>query len=73
VKFYSTHPGAPCQVRQAHFDYIAFWSSLDCHTKSSLSRGGVILQFLTHFHAVRRNPTSDYIRHWRATTGWIST
>jgi hypothetical protein len=42
VKFYSTHPGAPCQVRQAHFNYIAFRSSLDCHTGSLLPRGGVM-------------------------------
>src|ERR1700676_4605466 len=42
AKFYSTHPGAPCKVHQAHFDYIAFRSSLDCCAKSSLLRGGVM-------------------------------
>ena len=24
AKFYSTHPGAPCQIPQAHFNYITF-------------------------------------------------
>jgi hypothetical protein len=28
-KFYSTHPGAPCQICRAHFNYIAFQSSMD--------------------------------------------
>ena len=26
VGFYSTHPGAPCRVRRAHFNYISFQS-----------------------------------------------
>jgi hypothetical protein len=42
ANFYSTHPGAPHQVCQAHFDYIAFQSSLDCRTRSLLPRGGVM-------------------------------
>src|SRR6267154_3947457 len=28
-KFYSTHPGAPHQIHRAHFNYIAFRSSMD--------------------------------------------
>jgi hypothetical protein len=42
AKFYSTHPGAPRQIHQAHFYYIAFQSSLDCRARSSLPRGGVM-------------------------------
>jgi hypothetical protein len=42
AKFYATHPGAPRQVRQAHFDYIAFRSSLDHCAGPSLPRGRVM-------------------------------
>jgi transposase InsO family protein len=42
AEFYSTHPGAPRQVRRAHFDYISFQSSQDRRVGSSLPRGGVM-------------------------------
>ena len=40
AEFYSTHPGAPRQVRRAHFDYISFQSSQDHRAGMSLPRGG---------------------------------
>jgi len=40
--FYSTHPGAPRQIRRAHFDYISFQSTQDRRAGSSLPRGGVM-------------------------------
>ena len=42
AKFYSTHPGAPRQIRRAHFDYISFHSSSDRCAEASLPRGGVM-------------------------------
>jgi hypothetical protein len=42
AKVYSTHPGTSHQVCQAHFDYIAFRSSLDCCAGLSLPRGGAM-------------------------------
>jgi len=42
AEFYSTHPGAPRQIRRAHFDYISFQSAQDRRAGSSLPRGGVM-------------------------------
>jgi hypothetical protein len=42
TEFYSTHPGAPRQIRRAHFDYISFQSTQDRRAGSSLPRGGVM-------------------------------
>jgi hypothetical protein len=42
AEFYSTHPGAPCQVRRAHLDYISFQFSRDRCVRLSLPRGGVM-------------------------------
>ena len=42
AEFYSTHPGAPRQIRRAQFDYISFQSAQDRRAGSSLSRGGVM-------------------------------
>jgi hypothetical protein len=42
AKFYSTHPGAPRQIRRAQFDYISFQFAQDRRAGSSLSRGGVM-------------------------------
>jgi transposase InsO family protein len=39
-KFYSTHPGAPRQIRRAHFDYIAFQSSMDVASGRHSLEGG---------------------------------
>jgi len=39
-KFYSTHPGAPRQIRRAHFDYIAFRSSMDVASGHRSLEGG---------------------------------
>ena len=39
-KFYSTHPGAPRQIRRAHFDYIAFRSSMDVASGRRSLEGG---------------------------------
>jgi Chromo (CHRromatin Organisation MOdifier) domain len=39
-KFYATHPGAPRQIRQAHFDYIAFQSSADIASGHHSLEGG---------------------------------
>jgi hypothetical protein len=40
VKFYSTHPGAPRQICRAHFDYIAFQSSMDVASGHHSLEGG---------------------------------
>jgi hypothetical protein len=39
-KFYSTHLGAPRQIHRAHFDYIAFWSSMDVASGRRSIKGG---------------------------------
>jgi hypothetical protein len=39
-KFYSTHPGAPRQICRAHFDYIAFRSSMDVTSGHCSLEGG---------------------------------
>jgi hypothetical protein len=39
-KFYSAHPGAPHQIRRAHFDYIAFRSLADVASGRRSLEGG---------------------------------
>src|SRR6267154_2275823 len=41
-KFYFTHPAAPRQIRRAHFDYIAFRSSMDVALGRHSLEGGVM-------------------------------
>ena len=39
---YSIHPGAPCQIHRAQFDFIAFQSLLEHCVRSPLPGGGVM-------------------------------